>query len=66
MVSGLLSEGDTVQLAPVAGGPALGRVRHKLGQLYGFEFVELTAEQAELIAQKCAKFGRRRRAVNSA
>jgi hypothetical protein len=46
MVSGLLSEGDTVQPAPVAA----GRVGHKLRQPYGFEFVELTPEQAQRIA----------------
>jgi len=45
MVSGALSEGDTVTMEPVAGEPASARVGHKLGRLYGFEFVDLSAEQ---------------------
>ena len=41
MANGLMRVGDVVELEPVAGGSAVARVRHKLGQLYGFEFVEL-------------------------
>jgi hypothetical protein len=33
-----------------SGGAALGRAGHKLRQPYGFEFVELTPEQAQRIA----------------
>jgi PilZ domain len=61
MVSGALRVGDTVELEPVAGGRTLAQVRHKLGRLYGFEFVELTSEQAVWIAESCQRFGRHRR-----
>jgi hypothetical protein len=57
MVSGLLRVGDTVELGPVAGGRTSALVRHKLGRLYGFEFVGLTAEQAERIAENCKGLG---------
>jgi hypothetical protein len=56
MVSGLLSEGEMVELDPVVGGRATARVRHKLGRLYGFEFVDLTAEQLAQIAERCHRF----------
>jgi hypothetical protein len=55
MVSGVLSEGDTVVLEPVAGGAACARVRHKLGRLYGFEFVGLSAKQEAGILDACEK-----------
>jgi hypothetical protein len=45
--------GDMVELEPVAGGSAAARVRHKVGQLYGFEFVELGPEQVQRIAECC-------------
>jgi len=45
MINGSLTEGDTVVLEPVAGGSAWAQVQHKLEGLYGFELVELTAEQ---------------------
>jgi hypothetical protein len=66
MVSGLLTQGDTVLLEPVAGGPASARVRHKLGRLYGFEFVDLTAQQGERIVQSCQKSRRHRRNAKGA
>ena len=49
MANGILRVDDTVELEPVAGGKIPARVRHKLGQLYGFEFVEITAEQMQRI-----------------
>jgi hypothetical protein len=30
-------------------------VRHKLGMLYGFEFLELAIDQAAKIAERCRK-----------
>ena len=66
MVSGALCEGDTVTLEPVAGGPASARVRHQLGRLYGFEFVDLSAEQTAQIEQNSLKFARTRRHAKSA
>jgi|SRR5271154_3060338 len=58
MVSGLLTPGDTVELEPVAGGRMPAVVRHKLGRLYGFEFVGLSAEQAGRIAENCERLGK--------
>ena len=66
MVSGALSERDTVMLEPVAGAPASARVRHKLERLYGFEFVDLSAEQTAQIEQNCLKFARTRRHAKGA
>jgi hypothetical protein len=57
MISGLLRVGDTVELEPVAGGKSSAVVRHKLGGLYGLEFVALSAEQARRITETCKKFG---------
>jgi PilZ domain len=56
MVGGVLKVGERVELEPVAGGKASALVRHKLGQLYGFEFVELRPEHARRIAEICKKF----------
>jgi len=50
----------------VAGGPASARVRHKLGWLYGFEFVDLSAEQTAQIEQNSLKFARTRRHAKGA
>jgi c-di-GMP-binding flagellar brake protein YcgR len=56
MSSTPLNVGETVELEPVEGGRVSAVVRHKLGQMYGFEFVELSAEQARRIAENCKKF----------
>jgi hypothetical protein len=58
MVSGVLMAGETVELEPVAGGKTTALVRHKLGRLYGFEFVGLRAEQAARIVENCKSLGR--------
>lgn len=55
--SGVLRVGETVELEPVAGGRASAVVRYKLGELYGFAFVELSVEQAQRIAESCEKLG---------
>jgi PilZ domain len=57
VVSRLLREGETVQLEPVAGGRTAALVRHKLGRLHGFEFVDLSADQLAKIAESCEGFG---------
>ena len=49
-----LTVGDRVELNPVSGVMASALVRRRMGRVYGFEFMNLTAEQAHLIAQKCA------------
>ena len=55
MIEGLLSPGDVVHLQPVTGVTTAAVVRHKLGMLYGFEFLELAGEQARKIAERCRK-----------
>jgi hypothetical protein len=53
MVHGLLKPGERMELAPPEGGQMSAVVRHKLGRLYGFEFVDRTPEQARRILQNC-------------
>jgi c-di-GMP-binding flagellar brake protein YcgR len=60
MASAPLNVGDAVELEPVEGGRVSAVVRHKLGQMYGFEFVELSGEQAQRIAERCTEFGTKR------
>jgi hypothetical protein len=55
MIQGSLRPGDVVRLQPVTGVVTAAVVRHKLGMLYGFEFLELAQEQAGLIADRCRK-----------
>ena len=55
MIRGVLKPGDVVRLQPVTGVVAAAVVRHKLGMLYGFEFVELAPEEARKIAERCRK-----------
>jgi hypothetical protein len=55
MVCGALKPGDVVHLQPVTGVTTAAIVRHKLGMLYGFEFLELAREQAGKIAERCRK-----------
>ncbi len=56
MASDPLRVGERVELEPVEGGSVSALVRHKLGQMYGFEFVDLSAEQAQRIAESCGRF----------
>jgi PilZ domain len=51
IVGALLKVGDTVELEPVGGGIASAVVRRGLGRLYGFEFLNLSAEQAGKIRE---------------
>jgi hypothetical protein len=55
MANGLLRVGDVVEVEPVAGGKVSAQVRHKLGQLYGFEFVKISAEQVRRIEENYKK-----------
>ena len=55
MIRGALAPGDVVRLQPVTGVDTAAVVRHKLGMLYGFEFLELANEQAGKIAERCRK-----------
>lgn len=53
MIQGALRPGEVVRLQPVTGVNTAAVVRHKLGMLYGFEFLELPREQAGKIAERC-------------
>jgi PilZ domain len=55
MVNGLLLVGQVAELYPVAGGPVQAKVRHKLGLLYGFQFLEITGEQRRQIQENGKK-----------
>jgi len=44
---------DTVELEPIAAGKVLAVVRHNLGRIYGFEFLNLTPEQTQRITESC-------------
>lgn len=58
VVQGLLKVGDSVELEPVAGGKLGALVRHKLGGLYGFEFVTPSEQQVRRIADHCNNLGK--------
>jgi len=60
MASEPLKVGERVELEPVEAGRVSAVVRHKLGQMYGFEFVDLGVEQAQRIADRCRKAGSER------
>ncbi len=55
IIQGPLAPGDVVRLQPVTGVVAEAVVRHKLGMLYGFEFLELARDEAGKIADRCRK-----------
>jgi hypothetical protein len=55
MIQGPLKPGEVVRLQPVTGVVTVAVVRHKLGMLYGFEFLELAREQVVKIAERCRK-----------
>ena len=44
---------DTVELAPIADGKAQACVRHNIGKIYGFEFLNLTPKQTQRITHIC-------------
>jgi hypothetical protein len=66
MANGILKVDDAVELEPVAGGKISACVRHKLGQLYGFEFVKITTEQARRIEADYKKSYASRAALRNA
>jgi hypothetical protein len=49
----LLKVNDTVELETIAAGKVLALVRRNIGRVYGFEFLDLTAEQVQRIAESC-------------
>jgi len=55
IIRGALRPGDIVRLQPVTGVVTAAVVRHKLGMLYGFEFLGLAGEEAGKIEHRCGK-----------
>jgi hypothetical protein len=53
-----LEVADTVELEPIAGGRVLAVVRRNIGRVYGFEFLDLTAEQIKRINDSCKLLAR--------
>jgi c-di-GMP-binding flagellar brake protein YcgR len=53
MVGADLKVGDAVELEPVGGGICAAVVRRSFGKLCGFEFVNLSPEQARKIREAC-------------
>lgn len=57
-VNDSLMVGDRFELEPIAGGKVFASVRHKTGKIYGFEFVDLTQEQAARLKETWEKLPR--------
>lgn len=55
IINGALRPGDVVQMQPVTGVTTSAMVRHKLGMLYGLEFLGLDNDQVDKIAERCRK-----------
>jgi hypothetical protein len=55
IIKGSLRAGDVVQIQPVTGVTTSALVRHKLGMLYGLEFLGLDNDQLGKIAERCRK-----------
>ncbi len=47
---------DTVELEPIAAAKVQALVRHNIGRIYGFEFLNLTADQTQRITESCKMF----------
>ena len=55
IASDSLKVDETVELEPIPGGKVQAVVRSKLGRVYGFEFLSLTAEQTQMIIESCKR-----------
>jgi hypothetical protein len=55
ITSDSLKVDETVELEPIPGDKVQAVVRRKLGRVYGFEFLNLTAEQIQLITESCKR-----------
>lgn len=53
MTAAALSVGETVELESIAGAKVQAAVRHNTGSVFGFEFLNLTQEQTQKIAEVC-------------
>ncbi len=49
----LLELNDTVELEVIAAGKVRAVIRHNIGKIYGFEFLNLTPEQTQQIRERC-------------
>jgi PilZ domain len=53
-----LKIGETVKVYPVAGETLTAQVRHRVGRVYGFEFLEVSDRQAIRLRHTCSKLPR--------
>jgi hypothetical protein len=53
-----LAVDETVKLHPVGGGTVSALVRRRVGRVYGFEFLHLTAKQIRKIRESCKTLAR--------
>ncbi len=54
MTAAALNVGETVELESIAGSKVRAAVRHNTGSVFGFEFLNLTPEQTQKIAEACS------------
>jgi len=55
-ISSPLAVGDRVMLQPICGGAVSAMVQRVLGRIYGFQFLNLSAEQIHRIREACKHF----------
>jgi c-di-GMP-binding flagellar brake protein YcgR len=58
MLASPLKVGDSVRLEPVAAGAIAAKVRHNVGAIYGFEFLQITEEQINKLRDNCRRLQR--------
>ena len=55
MLASPLAIGETVQLDPVAAGTVTAQVRHQVGKIFGFEFLQISEEQSNKLRDECRR-----------
>lgn len=50
-----LQVGDTVKIYPIAGETLTAQVRHRIGRVYGFEFLEVSDQQVSRLRETCSR-----------
>jgi PilZ domain-containing protein len=55
LVGATLKVGDRLELEPIAGGRTSAIVRRTVGRVSGFEFLDLSPEQAQDIRDRCKR-----------
>jgi hypothetical protein len=53
-----LKIGETVKLYPVAGETFTAQVRHRVGKVYGFEFLNISEQQVSRLRDTCSRLPR--------